>query len=119
MLAQTATLWDVRPSQSVSAGGLQNRRLSTNAGAQGSARPPDLTCVRMMGAEWEQRSAANCAQTRSDAVIVPTREALTCSNVLEQRFSLRARSVRDEVLIGCGALLSSSGGHPSAGGGSS
>jgi hypothetical protein len=74
--------------------------LAPTACAQGSARRPDLTCAQMVGAEWEQRSAVNCAQTRSDAVIVLTREALTCCNVLEQRFCLPAHSVRDEEAAG-------------------
>jgi hypothetical protein len=53
-----------------------------------------------VGADWEQRTAANCAQTRSDAVIVPTRQALKCGNVLEQQLCLPAHSVRDEEVAG-------------------
>jgi hypothetical protein len=44
--------------------------------------------------------AAIRRELRSDAVIVPAREALTCGNVLEQRFCLPARSVRDEEAAG-------------------
>jgi hypothetical protein len=46
--------------------------------------------------KWERRSAASCGQIRSDAVIVALLNAVTCSNVVKQRFCWPVRSVRDE-----------------------
>jgi hypothetical protein len=50
-----------------------------------------------VGAEWDQRSAASCGQTRSDAVIVTVSKPLTRGNAIKQRLRWPERSVRDEV----------------------